>query len=396
MTYHPLSFEIFKRFFPEGRRLDSLFRQVFKEKRVNPKEKRIIYYEVTGFIRLFPAWMAVNEPGKPVDEAEWTTILKAIKDFDWEAHAEKLINLPNKTRITPALLSEFGLPVLFRSWIGETVPDSQVLNFLKKSVMTRPVYLREIQDQVQVDPDLEPVYGIPGAWKLNNPILDFADDWFQSGQFEIQDLSGQIASLLVNPKPNEKVMDACAGHGGKTIALAGLMKGKGKIVTVHVSDAEMQTLKLRARKHGIGNISPVKLDSPALDALKGTMDIVWVDAPCTGSGVIRRNPEVIYRLSETVIKKMEEEQLILLNHYAQFVKPGGKLVYSTCSVFQNENEGVIQDFKSEHGAEMSLGSFSQGLNYYHLALPDLNPIRLGFADEPDSDGFFLAVFSRKK
>jgi len=395
MTYHPLSFEIIKRFFPDGKRLDSLFRQVFREKKVKPQEKKQIYDEVTGFIRLFPAWLADEFPEMDLADTDWVTVLKAIRSFDWQSHQARLLALPADTPVTHEILRQFGLPALFRSWIGESVPDRDVLKFLKKSIRQKPVYLREIGKIEKPDRDLLPVEGFQGAWKYTASVLDFADDWFQSGQFEIQDLSGQIAAMLANPKPNDKIMDACAGHGGKTMTLASLMKGKGKIVTVHVSEQELQTLKLRARKHQLGNIVSVMLDSPDLESVKNSLDIVWVDAPCSGSGVIRRNPEVVYRLNETVIQKMEEEQSILINHYFQFVKPGGRLVYSTCSVFSAENEAVIQDFISGNENQTGFASLQSGISYFNLPVPDTNPQRMGFSDSPDTDGFFLAVLTKK-
>jgi len=177
-----------------------------------------------------------------------------------------------------------------------------------------------------------------------------AEAGFQKGWFEIQDEGSQLAALLAGAREGEQVLDLCAGGGGKTLALAAAMNNTGQI---HATDSDRQRLAPihdRLKRAGVRN---VQIHDPREDiaSLHGKMDLVLVDAPCTGSGTWRRRPDAKWRLSETALAKRIAEQDQVLDRAAPFVKPGGRLAYITCSLFAAENQERIEAFLDRHSGE---------------------------------------------
>jgi 16S rRNA (cytosine967-C5)-methyltransferase len=170
---------------------------------------------------------------------------------------------------------------------------------------------------------------------------------FQNGLFEVQDLASQCVGLVCAPSPGERWYDACAGAGGKTLHLASLMNGKGVIHAGDIRPAAIDALKKRARRAGWSNISAKVHDGKVWKG-KNAYDGVLVDAPCSGSGVWRRNPGLQWTLSENEIKEFASRQLEILENNAPAVKAGGTLIYATCSIFELENESVANKFLERH------------------------------------------------
>ncbi len=228
----------------------------------------------------------------------------------------------------------------------------------------------------------------------------FALPSFQEGLFELQDEGSQLLGLLVDAPPT-RVVDACAGAGGKTLQLAGQMRNRGELFALDVDARRLEELKRRARRAGVHNtrIRPVPPAGPevtaALADLAGKADRVLVDAPCSGTGTFRRKPDGRYRLTEALLAQHVERQRELLDQYASLVRPGGRLIYGTCSVLEEENEAVVgwflerhPDFRvlppadrlgSELGEKVSTGEFLR-----------LSPGRHG------TDGFFGAILLRDR
>ncbi|RCL02349.1 MAG: SUN-family protein [Candidatus Tokpelaia sp. JSC189] len=166
---------------------------------------------------------------------------------------------------------------------------------------------------------------------------------FQKGWFEVQDLGSQIAAHLCRARPGMQILDYCAGAGGKTVALAADMRNQGQI---HAYDAEKTRLApifSRLRRAGIRN-TQVHTNTYALAALSGHMDMVVVDAPCTGTGIWRRRPDTKWRLTESQLERRVEEQRTVLDKAAAFVRPGGRLIYITCSLLFEENDEQVKNF----------------------------------------------------
>jgi len=170
----------------------------------------------------------------------------------------------------------------------------------------------------------------------------FASPAFRAGRFEVQDEGSQLVSAAIDPHPGWRVLDACAGAGGKTLHLAAIMEGRGELFAHEPDARRREELRRRVRRAGAQNVRIVA----AADAepLRGRMEVVLVDAPCSGAGTIRRNPMIKNRLRREDLARHAAEQLAILVQWAPFVAPGGLLAYATCSLFREENEAVAERF----------------------------------------------------
>jgi 16S rRNA (cytosine967-C5)-methyltransferase len=213
---------------------------------------------------------------------------------------------------------------------------------------------------------------------------------FRDGFFEMQDEGSQILSMLVDPKPGETVIDACAGGGGKSLHLAALMHNRGLLIAMDIDERRLKNAALRAERAGIAMLQMRHLDGgqePIADlAVQG--DRVLVDAPCTGLGTVRRNPGLKIRVSEELVRSFVLTQRDLLTRFAALVRPGGRLVYSTCSLLREENEEIVSWFLSSHQEFALVPPVAiPGIEGDPLMVT-LFPHRLG------TDGFFAAIMTR--
>jgi len=218
---------------------------------------------------------------------------------------------------------------------------------------------------------------------------------FAQGAIEVQDEGSQLLAYLVAPRRGEMVADYCAGAGGKTLALAMLMRGTGRVYAMDVSTKRLAALAPRAARAGISNVHTIGL-SGATDArakrLAGKIDRVLVDAPCSGFGTLRRNPDLKWRHVATAVTELGEKQVRILAAAARLLKPGGRLVYATCSILGQENEDVVDRFLREHPGFSAL-SCSALLAAQRIALDTGAQLRL-WPHLHDTDGFFAAAFAR--
>jgi 16S rRNA (cytosine967-C5)-methyltransferase len=215
---------------------------------------------------------------------------------------------------------------------------------------------------------------------------------FQKGWFEVQDEGSQLAALLVATKPGEQVLDLCAGAGGKTLALAAAMGNKGQIVATDRDRTRLAPIFDRLKRAGTRNVQ-VREAGASLDDLAGRMDAVLIDAPCTGTGVWRRRPDAKWRLTERALEERIAEQRAILTDAARYVKPGGRLVYVTCSLLPEEDGDQVEWFLAEHNAFHAIEvseelSAMLNLGSNRQASLILSPRRTG------TDGFFVATMGR--
>ena len=176
-------------------------------------------------------------------------------------------------------------------------------------------------------------------------------DSFKKGLFEVQDEGSQLLSALLAPKRGEMVVDFCAGAGGKTLALGAMMKSTGRLYAFDVSERRLAKLKPRVAKSGLSNVHPVWIDNEndaKVKRLAGKIDRVLVDAPCSGLGTLRRNPDLKWRQSPESIAELQNKQYAILKSAARLLKSGGRLVYATCSILRQENQDVVKAFLAEH------------------------------------------------
>ncbi|MGQ0504288.1 MAG: RsmB/NOP family class I SAM-dependent RNA methyltransferase [Myxococcaceae bacterium] len=232
---------------------------------------------------------------------------------------------------------------------------------------------------------------------LETRINAFSLDAFKDGELELQDEGSQLLGMLVDPPPT-KVVDACAGAGGKTLQLAAAMKNRGDLHALDIDERRMADLRKRARRAGVHN-ARVRVIPPTgtekLSDLTGKVDRVLVDAPCSGSGTYRRKPDARYRLTPEELTQFSARQSELLERFSTLVKPGGRIIYGTCSVLREENEDVVEKFLAKH-PEFSVRPVSEELG------PELGKkvSRDGFLRlSPHlhgTDGFFGAILVRHK
>lgn len=219
---------------------------------------------------------------------------------------------------------------------------------------------------------------------------------WKEGLYEVQDEGSQLIAWLAEARPGQKIVDACAGAGGKTLALAAAMNNRGMLYAFDNNERRLEPLKLRARRAGVHNIRMATLTGTSdarIERLRDEMDAVLVDAPCSGSGVLRRNPDAADRIGPGFVQELRATQLALLHAWARTVKQGGRLVYATCSVLSDENESVVDEFLAKH-PEFSLMHAGEVLARQGIRLPGEHRTMRLLPDTHNTDGFFGAVMVR--
>ncbi len=219
---------------------------------------------------------------------------------------------------------------------------------------------------------------------------------FLDGSFEVQDEGSQLLGYLLQPKRGEMVVDFCAGAGGKTLLLGALMRNTGRLYAFDVSEKRLSKLKPRVARSGLSNIHPVVIDSEnetRVKRLAGKIDRVLVDAPCSGLGTLRRNPDLKWRQSPEALAELTVKQAAILASAARLVKVGGRLVYATCSVLPEENQDVVEAFLAANPGFVKLNA-SEVLAKHDIQVESGELLQLSPATH-DTDGFFAAVLERK-
>ena len=229
-----------------------------------------------------------------------------------------------------------------------------------------------------------------------NPALS-RNPLFTSGRIEVQDEGSQLLCLLLAPKRREMVVDFCAGAGGKTLALGALMQSQGRLYAFDVSEARLNKFKPRLKRSGLSNVHPQLLANEndiKVKRLAGKIDRVLVDAPCSGFGTLRRNPDLKWRQSEAGIAELAAKQRAILSAAAALLKPGGRLVYATCSFLRVENQDIVAAFLAAH-PQFGLVPANQVLEQQRIALDTGEFLQL-YPQHHGCDGFFAAVMARAK
>ena len=235
----------------------------------------------------------------------------------------------------------------------------------------------------------------PAALRLAGRPAVNRHPWFREGLVEVQDEGSQLLAWLVAPRRGEMVADYCAGAGGKTLAMAMLMRGTGRIYAFDTSAKRLAALAPRAARAGVTNIHAVTLagDNDArARRLAGKLERVLVDAPCSGFGTLRRNPDLKWRHAEAAVAELAAKQQRILAAAARLVKPGGRLVYATCSILHEENDAVADAFLAQH-AQFAALPCAKLLAEQRITLDTGERLRLS-PHLHATDGFFAAVFTR--
>jgi 16S rRNA (cytosine967-C5)-methyltransferase len=236
------------------------------------------------------------------------------------------------------------------------------------------------------------IAGKPGLNKL---------EVFTRGDVEVQDEGSQLLALLTGAKRSEMVADFCAGAGGKTLALGAEMRNTGRLYAFDTSGHRLAALKPRLARSGLSNVYPVQIAHERDERIKrlaGKLDRVLVDAPCSGLGTLRRNPDLKWRQTPQAIEELCAKQAAILASAARLVKPGGRLVYATCSLLRAENEAIAAAFGNDHGREFEPLDAAEALQRAHVGdaatLVRDGCLRL-WPHRHGTDGFFAAVWQRR-
>lgn len=226
---------------------------------------------------------------------------------------------------------------------------------------------------------------------------------FKEGLIEVQDEGAQLAALLLGAEPGMQIADYCAGAGGKSLVLGGLMRNKGRVLALDTSEGRLERLAVRMKRAGLHNIERHVLAEGSdrrVKRLAGKFDRVLVDAPCSGTGTWRRNPDARWRYGEADLEELTKLQAVILRRAARLVKPGGRLAYVTCSLLAEENEAIVGDLLAERAEEFettdiaevwaeTVGALGGG------ACPGAGPALRLYPHRHGTDGFFVQVLRRK-
>jgi 16S rRNA (cytosine967-C5)-methyltransferase len=227
--------------------------------------------------------------------------------------------------------------------LNDTAPTFLRVNEIKSNIGQ---VIKALADEgISVDA----VKQLPSALRLTEKKNVFATQVFHKGFFEVQDGGSQMISLLLDVEPGMRVVDACAGAGGKSLHMASLMKNKGKIISLDINDRRLKELRGRSTRNGVDIIEQKVIDSQkVIKRFENSFDRVLLDVPCTGVGVIRRNPDAKWKLKKDDLQNLIQTQREILGSYSQMMKKDGKLVYATCSLFPEENELQVKHFLAEN------------------------------------------------
>ena len=328
------------------------------------------------------------EPLLKAKEAEWLGNVKSINvnDLPLSIQAELPDWIVEKLRVQ---LDDAGILELGRSMQQPAPLDLRVNTLLAG----RNEVLQALQAE-GMDAQATP-YSPMGIRLKYKPALN-KHALFLSGKFEVQDEGSQLLGLLLAPKRNDMVVDFCAGAGGKTLMLGAMMNSQGRLYAWDISEKRLTNLKPRLKRSGLSNVQPQLIaheNDSKVKRLAGKIDRVLVDAPCSGLGTLRRNPDLKFRQSPQSVAELNVKQAAILASAARLLKQGGRLVYATCSLLHEENQAIVQAFLAAH-PDFTLLPAGDVLRQQHVALEMGDYLQLT-PQLHNTDGFFAAVLERK-
>ena len=383
--------------FAEGYYADKVIERAFKaNKKWGVRDRKFIaenVYEIVRWWRFI--WVVIDEP---VDLSEYALKKLALTYFyiskkELEVNAfvdafrldeRKIKNIIENKNFTDAethsvteWLYDLGKKELGNRWN----PILEALN-LQAPVIIRTNTLRTTPEALKAkliaeEFEVQTLKNPPGALKLLHRKNIFLSEAFKLGHFEIQDGSSQMIAPLLDLKPGLRVIDACAGAGGKTLHAAALMKNKGRIIALDIHEKKLAELKKRSARAGCDVIEMKLIEgSKTIKRLEATADRLLLDVPCSGLGALRRNPDSKWKLSLERVEELRQIQADILQTYTPMVKPGGLVLYATCSILPSENELQVKNF------------LANNKNY------KLESEKHFWPGENDFDGFYAAQIRR--
>jgi 16S rRNA (cytosine967-C5)-methyltransferase len=332
-------------------------------------------FDRPNLFRLFAVWATLNGIAIPEWKQFEDTPTRRIKGkFD------ELSKIRKYRESIPDWLDELGQKELGKKWDKEIAALNQQADVVLR-VNTLKTTVENLQNELaDLDIETEILKGYPDALKLKERTNVFTTDAFKNGHFEVQDASSQKVAEILDAKPGMRVIDACAGAGGKSLHIATMMENKGQLISMDIYENKLNELKRRARRNDIFNIETRVIDSTkVIKKLIDKADKVLIDAPCSGLGVLKRNPDAKWKLQPEFLDNIRATQKELLDSYSRMVKPGGQLVYATCSILPSENEMQVKAFLARE----------EGKNFTLINEEKIMPSKSGF------DGFYISLLQKK-
>ena len=385
--------------FNEKEYADKVIQKLLKrDKRWGSRDRAFIAettYDIVRWKRLYAKIADVKEPYNRDNLwrmfAVWAT-LKGINLPDWKyfentptrkikGRFDELSKDRRFKESIPDWMDEVGCQELGElTWTKEISKQNEQASVILR-VNSLKTNKKDLQLKLQSeDIETEMLSNYPFALKLKERANVFKTDAFKNGWFEVQDASSQLVAEFLDVKPGMKVVDTCAGAGGKTLHLAALMNNTGQLTAMDIYESKLKKLKIRARRNGVHNVTLKVIDSTKpIKKLHNKADRVLIDAPCSGFGVLRRNPDAKWKLEPEFLDRIRDVQEDLLQRYSKIVRQGGKLVYATCSVLPSENQHQIKKFLAS----------TEGKEFNFVKDQSLLAHKSGF------DGFYMALLERK-
>lgn len=384
--------------FNEGEYADKVVaRALKKDKRWGSHDRKFVaetLYEIVRWKRLYAAIAEVKEPFDRDDLwrifAVWA-VLRAYPIPDWrqldgtpERRIKGRFDELSKERVyresIPDWIDELAVKELGEEiWEKEIAAQNQSAKVVLRvnTLKTTKEKLRAILMDLDIETEFLPDQ--PDALVLKERANVFLTDAFKEGLFEVQDANSQLVAAFLDVKPGMRVVDTCAGAGGKTLHIASLMENKGQLIAMDLYESKLKQLKLRAKRNSAFNIEYRIIDSTkVIKKLAEKADRVLIDAPCSGLGVLKRNPDAKWKLQPEFIDNIRKVQAEVLERYSRIVKPGGKLVYATCSILPSENQEQVERFLAT----------DNGKNFTFVREQKI------LASESGFDGFYMALLER--
>ena len=383
--------------FNEHKQADKVLKNTLKrDKRWGSRDRGFIAETTYDIVRWKRLYAKIAEVKEPFDRTNlfrlfsvWAT-LKGIQIPDWpqfektptrkiKGKFDELSKVRKYKESIPDWLDELGVAELGKKWDKEIHALNQTADVVLR-VNTLKTTKEQLQNNLQdLKIETEILKGYPQALKLKERTNVFVTDAFQKGWFEVQDASSQKVAKFLNPKPGSRVVDTCAGAGGKSLHLAALMENKGQIIALDIYENKLKELKRRAKRNGAHNIETRTIDSSkVIKKLIGKADKILIDAPCSGIGVLKRNPDSKWKLQPEFLLKIKDTQIEILDSYSRMVKPGGQMVYATCSILPSENEFQVKGFLNREA----------GKDFKFVKEEKVFPSENGF------DGFYMALLQK--
>lgn len=322
---------------------------------------------------LFGVWQVLKGAEYPA----WTEFKNVKPSLIFKRKLDAQKDIPIAQSI-PDWLNEFGKDQLGESWVDEITALNKPAALIIRVNTLKTTRQKLLQELSKLDIKAEPLTDYPDAIKLFKRTNLFANPLFKAGLFEVQDASSQKVASFLDVKPGMHVIDACAGAGGKTLHLSALMESKGRIVSLDTELWKLEELRKRAKRAGAQNIETRLIENNTINKLKNSADRVLLDVPCSGLGVIKRNPDAKWKLKPEFIDNIRTTQQKILTEYADMVKLGGQIVYATCSILPIENTQQVETFL-QHNASFEM-----------VKQEIISPNQSGF------DGFYMALLKKVK